>query len=128
MNQLHRQNCFPPILVAEMSLKEQRKAQQALMFISDKRDKTVKGQMMYNGKPTREWLSREDASSPTAALESIMLTAVINATEHCDVMTCNMPNAYDISNAFIRALMPEVKAGDERIRMKMTGVLVEMLV
>jgi hypothetical protein len=61
---------------------ERKRAQQALMFISEKRDKTIKGSMVYNGKPTREWLSREDASSPTAALESIMLTAVIDATEH----------------------------------------------
>jgi hypothetical protein len=122
MNQLHRRNCFTPISVAEMSPIERRKAQQALMFISEKRDKTVKGRMVYNGKPTREWLSREDASSPTAALESIMLTAVIDATEHRDVMTCDIPNA------FIQALMPEVKDGDERVMMKITGVLVEMLV
>ncbi len=60
---------------------EQKRAQQALMFISEKRDKTTKGRMVYNGKPTREWLSREDSLSPTAALESIMLTGVIDAYE-----------------------------------------------
>jgi hypothetical protein len=57
-------------------------------------------------KPTREWLSREDSASPTVALESIMLTAFIDAHEECNVMTCNIPNA------FIQALMPEVKDGD----------------
>ena len=61
--------------------------------------------MVYNGKPTREWLSREDSSSPTVALESIMLTGVIDAHKECDVMTC------DILNAFIQALMPETKDG-----------------
>jgi hypothetical protein len=45
--------------------------------------------------------------SPTAALESIMLTAVIDAHEERDVMTCG------ILNAFIQALMPEVRDGDE---------------
>jgi hypothetical protein len=34
----------------------------------------------------------------------------------------------DIPNAFIQALMPEVKDGDERVMMKITGVLVDMLV
>jgi hypothetical protein len=39
-----------------------------------------------------------------------------------DVMTCDIPNA------FIQALMPEVKDGEERVMMKITGVLAEMLV
>ena len=51
----------------------------ALMILTEKRDSTIKGRMVYNGKPTREWLSREDSASPTAALESKMLTAVIEA-------------------------------------------------
>jgi hypothetical protein len=92
------------------------------MFLGEKRCRTVKGRMVYNGKPTREWLSREDSASPTAALESIMLTAVIDAHEERDVMTCDIPNA------FIQALMPEVKDGDERVMIKNLGVLVDMLV
>jgi hypothetical protein len=51
-----------------------------------------------------------------------MLTAVIDAHEGRDVMTCDIPNV------FIQALMPEVKDGDERVMMKITGVLVDMLV
>jgi hypothetical protein len=102
---------------------EQRKAQQALIFLGEKRCGTVKGRMVYNGKPTREWLSREDSVSPTAALESIMLTAVIDAHEERGLMTCNIPN-----HAFIQALMPEVKDGDKRVMMQITGVLVGMLV
>jgi hypothetical protein len=50
-----------------------------------------------------------------------MLTAVIDAHEERDVMTCDIPNA------FIQALMPEVKDGDERVMMKITGLLVDML-
>jgi hypothetical protein len=101
---------------------ERRKVQQALMFLGEKRDGTIKGEMVYNGKPTRKRLSREDSASPTAALESIMLTAVIDAHKERDEMT------RDIPNAFIQALMPEVEPGDERVMMKITGVLVDMLV
>jgi hypothetical protein len=89
------------------------------MFLGEKRDGTVEGRMVYNGKPTREWLSREDSASPTAALESIMLTAVIDAHEERDVMTCDIPNA------FIQALMPKVKDGDERVMIKIAGMVVE---
>ena len=122
MDQLHRRSCFTPASIKKMTQAERRKAQVALMFLGEKRDGTIKGRMVYNGKPTREWLSREDSASPTAALESIMLTAVIDAHEGRDVMTCDIPNA------FIQALMPEVKDGDERVMMKITGVLVDMLV
>jgi len=51
------------------------------MCLTEKRDQTVKGRMVYNGNRTREWLSREDAASPTVALESIMLTATVDAHE-----------------------------------------------
>jgi hypothetical protein len=66
----------------------------ALIFLTEKRDKSVKGRMVYNGKPTSEWLSREDAASPTTALESIMITGVIKAKEQRDVMTCDIPSRH----------------------------------
>jgi hypothetical protein len=105
-----------------MTPTEWRKVQQALMFLGEKRDGTIKGRMVYNGRPTKEWISREDSSSPTAALESIMLTGVIDAHEGHDVMACNIPNA------FIQALMPEIRTGEERVVINITGVLVGMLV
>jgi hypothetical protein len=62
------------------------------MFLAEKRDKSIKGRMVYNGKPTREWLTREDSTSPTAALESMMLSiAIVDAKEGRGVMSCNIP-------------------------------------
>jgi hypothetical protein len=122
MDQLHRRNCFTPVDVALMTPEERRKSVDALMFLAEKRDKTIKGRMVYNGKPTREWLSREDSTSPTAALESIMLTAIVDAKEDRDVMTADIPNA------FIQAELPNLGPDDERVIMKITGVLVELLV
>ena len=122
MDQLHRQNFFTPISVKDMTSTERRKAMEALMFLTEKRDKSVKGRMVYNGKPTREWLTREDSASPTAALESIMLSAVIDAHEGRDVMCADKPNA------FIQAEMPDISDSEERVTMKIAGVLVDMLV
>jgi hypothetical protein len=51
MDQLHQRNCFTPI---DVSPEERRKAVDALMFLGEKRDKAIKGRMVYNGKPTRE--------------------------------------------------------------------------
>jgi hypothetical protein len=57
--------------------------------------------------PTREWLSQEDAASPTAAVESIMITGVIKAKEERDILNCNIPNA------FIQAFLPKEGAGED---------------
>ena len=51
-----------------------------------------------------------------------MLTAVIDAHEGRDVMCADIPNA------FIQAEMPNISDGEERVTMKITGVLVDMLV
>ena len=122
IGQLHDRACFTPISVAKMSNIEKQRAQRALMFVTEKRDGRIKGRMVFDGSRTREWLSKEDAASPTASLESIFLTSVIEAQEGRDVMTADVPNA------FIQASMPEVKEGEERVMMKITGVLVDMLV
>ena len=120
--QLHDRVCFEPILVSELSPSEKKKAQEALMFITEKRDGKCKGRMVYNGKPTRDWHSKDESASPTASLEAIFLTAVIDAKEKRDVMSCDIPNA------FIQASMPAIKDGEDRVIMKMTGVLLELLV
>jgi hypothetical protein len=122
IDQFHKRTCFAPLKVKDMKPSERKKVQMALMFLTEKRDKSVKGRMVYNGKPTREWLLREDAASPTAALESIMITGVIEAKEQRDFMTCDIPNA------FIQALLPKKDLGEDRVVMKITGVLVDMLV
>jgi hypothetical protein len=47
---------------------------------------------------------------------------VIEAKEERDVMTCDIPNA------FIQAYLPKKEPGEDRVVMKITGVLVDMLV
>jgi hypothetical protein len=122
IDQLHKRTCFAPLKVKNMKPSERKKAQMALMFLMEKRDKSVKGGMVYNGKPTREWLLCKDAASPNAALESIMITGVIEAKDQRDIMTCDIPNT------FIQALLPKKDPGEGGVVMKITGVLVDMLV
>ena len=64
------------------------------MFLTEKKTKEIKGRLAYNGKPTRDWISREDKSSPTAHTESILLTSGIDAMEGRDMMTLDIPNAF----------------------------------
>ena len=74
-----------------------------MLFLCEKRDRTIKGRMVYNSKPMREWLTRDKTASPTVSLETTFLTAIIDAKENRDVMTCDVPNA------FIQAPIPQDK-------------------
>ena len=76
------------------------------MFLTEKRDKSIKSRLVYNGKPSRDWMSKEETSSPTVTVEGIFLTAIIDAKEGRDVMSADIPNA------FIQTPMPEAKKGE----------------
>ena len=81
LQQMHDRQCFKAIAVRELVRREKQRAMEGLMLVTQKRDGGVKARLAYNGKPTREWVSREGKSSPTALTESIMLLAAINAKE-----------------------------------------------
>ena len=59
------------------------------MFLTEKHDGSIKGRQVYNGKPTREWLTRQDSASPTVAMESITLLAMNDCNEGRDVESYN---------------------------------------
>ena len=65
-----------------------------LLTKKNNNEKTVKGCLVYDGSKTRDWISREDAASPTVHMESILLTTVIDAKENRDIMTADIPNAF----------------------------------
>jgi len=121
MKQLLKRVCFAPIRWKSMSKREKKRAQRALMYLTEKSSGEKKGRMVYNGKPTRAWLSTEDKSSPTASQESLNITTTIDAHEKRDIMTADVPNAY------IQALMPPRKEGEDRVTMKISGALVDMV-
>ena len=114
LDQLHNRSCFAPLSVSSLTPSEKEKAMDALMLLTEKRDGTIKGRMVYNGKPTRMWTDKEDSASPTVSLESIYITAVIDAFEERDVMSADVPNA------FIQTLMPPIEDGEDRVIMKIT--------
>ena len=73
---------------------ERKRALESLIFIVETRDGKIKARHCANGRPQREWMSREDVSSPTVSTEATMLTSVIEAEEGRDVATCDIPNPF----------------------------------
>ena len=66
-------------------------------------------------------MSKDEATSPTAATESIMLTGVIEAKQGRDIITLDVPNA------FVQMSILQGK-NDKKVIMKIRGALVDILV
>jgi hypothetical protein len=67
-------------------------------------------------------MERNNAASPTAMIESILITATIDANQKGDVMITDIPNAFVQTNV---DEMNQVKG--ECIIIKIRGPLVDML-
>ena len=52
------------------------------MFLKLKRDGKIKGQTVAGGNIQRNFISKEEASSPTVATEAVLLSCVIDSEEH----------------------------------------------
>ena len=120
MKQLHDRVVFKPIRVKELTAQEQRRAMESLIFLVEKRDGTIKGWTCANGSTQGEYMDRDEATSPTAMTESIIITGVIEAKQRRDMMTADIPNAFAQKDI-------DKKEIGERIIMTIRGPLVEML-
>ena len=67
---------------------------ESLIFLTKKRDGRVKARVCANGSTQRSYIPKDDASSSTAATESMSITGVIEAKQKRDVMTLDIPNAF----------------------------------
>ena len=116
LQQLHDRKVLEPRSAAEMSNDEKHAALQYLMFLKKKRNGIVKGRGCADGRKQRTYTSKEEASSPTVAIEAVMLSCVMDAMEHRDVATVDIPGA------FMQADMEDV------VHMKLEGKMAELLV
>ena len=66
--------------------------------------------------------SHKNTNSLTAALESVILTATVDAHKGCDVMIVDAPNT------FVQTGVLEPQEGEDHIIIKITRVLVDYLV
>ena len=57
VSQMHHRRCFKALAVKELTRRERERAQEGLLFLTEKKDGSIKGRLAYNGKKTREWIS-----------------------------------------------------------------------
>ena len=72
---------FEPLYADKLSNEDKSKALISLIFLKEKRDGKIKARSCTNGSVQREHVAKEDAAAPTVALESVFVTATIEAKE-----------------------------------------------
>lgn len=116
LKQLDDRKILAPKTASEMSAKEQKRALQYSMFLKQKRNGTIKGRGCADGRKQRAYTLKEEVSLLTIAIESVMLSSVIDAMEGRDVATVDIPGA------FLQADM------EDTVHMKLEGKMAELLV
>jgi hypothetical protein len=116
LEQLHMKETFAPVNEGDLTAKQKKSALESLMFLKEKRDGSIKGRACADGRKQREGSKNSDATSPTVALESVLITATIDAFEKREVAIVDVPGAY------ITAYM------DEEVFMCLRGRLAELMV
>lgn len=117
LKQLHQRDCFKPKYVEELSELQKKNALDTIVLIEEKRDGRVKGRAVADGRKQRGIVPKEEAASPTASLEAVILTCIIDAKEKRDVAITDIPNAF---------ITADMEGGD--VYMKLRGKVAELLV
>ena len=119
MKQLHFRNTFKPMHWGELTATQRQMVLESHMFLKEKRDGKIKGRTVAGGNKQRDYISKEDASSPTVSTESVLLSCIIDAEEKRDVAVIDIPNAF---------VQTRVEDEKDMAIIKLRGVLVDILV
>ena len=102
-----------------MTSEDFQKTLKSHLFLKQKCDDSIKGRMVADGSKQQTSIVKEDTTSPTIALESVLLMAMIDAAEGWDVATIN------ILNAFIQTRLDD---DSDKILMRLHSKLAELMV
>jgi len=101
----------------QLTDEDKRRALRAINLIKEKRCGKIKGRTCADGSKHRKFVPREDASSPTLAVESLMALLVVFAHEKRDVAVFDVPGAY------LHAELP----ADKFVLLKIEGQFVDIM-
>jgi hypothetical protein len=115
LHQFNWYNVFEPLYADSLTNDKKSKALASLTFLKEKWDRDIKARSCANGSVQREHVAKDEAASPTVGLESVFITATIDAHEKREVVTI------DISGAFLHA------TNKDCVIMRMNGTLAELM-
>lgn len=103
LEQLDHRELFDPVKLESLADDELRKAIESLFFVTEKKDGRIKGRGCETGSTQRSCIPKEDATSLTVAIESVLIAGVTDEKQERDVMTLDIPNE------FVQTLVPPSK-------------------
>jgi hypothetical protein len=77
------------------------------------------GNAVARGNKQQDYISKEDASSPTITTEAILLSCIIDAEEGRDVAVIDIPNAF---------IQMQVEDEEDMAIIKIRGVIMDIFV
>jgi hypothetical protein len=119
MKQFHFRNMFKPKHWQELTQVQQLIVLEYHMFLKQKLDGKIKGRTVAGGNKQWDYISKEYASSPMVATESVLLSCIIDAKEERDVAVVDIPNAF---------IQTRVENEKDMAFIKIRGILVDILV
>ena len=81
MKQLHDRSCFSPVHKHLLNKFERHRAMESLLFLTEKRDKTINPDIVQNGSTQHAYVECDKVVSLTVSTEGTLLTTVIEAQE-----------------------------------------------
>jgi hypothetical protein len=119
MKQLHLRNAFKSKHWRELTHSQRHAVLESHVFLKEKRNGAKKARTVAGGNKQQGCVRKEDASSPTVAVELVSLSCIIDAEEGRDVAVVDVPNAFT-----------QTRVEDEKDMafIKIRGVLVDILV
>ncbi len=82
LQQFNKYGVFEPKLADELTDNDMKKALASLIFLKEKLNGDIKARSCANGSKQREHIAKEEAAVPMVALESLFITAAIDAKEN----------------------------------------------
>jgi hypothetical protein len=105
LQQLYDRSVMDPINKYNLTAEERKGALRYLMFLKEKRCGTIKGCGCADGRKQRDYMTKQETSSPTVATDALLLFCVIDAVEERDFATCDIPGAFMQSDMKGKAVM-----------------------
>ena len=119
LKQLHLRDTYKPLHWHELTAEQKQTVLESHVFLKMKRSGKIKARKVAGGNKQRDFLSKEEVSSPTVSTEAVLLTCIIDAEEEREVVVIDTPNA------FIQTRIEDEK---EMAILRIRGELVDMLV
>ena len=72
MKQLHWRNSYKPMHWHKLTKKQKEQVLESHIFVEEKRDGTIKAHKVIGGNKQRDYITKEDVSSPMVTAEAVM--------------------------------------------------------